>query len=94
MYKLLKIGSEACTPCKVLDEDFHQVFEQFPDLLVEKKIIDDEIKNKYSITKIPLLILFKNNMEIERLQTGDILKVLEWLDLLLNESNDSDIYTI
>ena len=94
MYKLLKIGSEACTPCKVLDEDFHQVFEQFPDLLVEKKFIDDEIKNEYSITKIPLLILFKNNIEIERLQTGDILKVLDWLDSLLNEFNDSDIYSI
>jgi thiol-disulfide isomerase/thioredoxin len=89
MYKLIKIGSESCNPCKILEEDFGEVIEQYPSLLVEKFHTNEQVIQEYSVKKIPLLILLKNDKEVSRLQTGDITKVLDWLSIrLMEESED------
>jgi thiol-disulfide isomerase/thioredoxin len=88
MYSLVKITSKTCTPCKILSEDFEEVTETFPELNIEEIELNDTVKEKFKVEKIPLLILTENNNEIGRLQNSRIDKVMEWLKLFLVKTED------
>jgi len=80
-FKLIKIGKPDCAPCVELEKNFSLIEDEFPGIEIQKEDLSNEIKEKYNIEKIPLLILYKGDIEITRLQTSDIKKVHDWLSL-------------
>jgi thioredoxin-like negative regulator of GroEL len=88
MYSLIKIISNKCTPCKILEEDISEITDTFNFLTINSIEISDSIKEKYNIDKVPLLILMEDNKEISRLQSSDINKVMVWLKLNLISNDD------
>lgn len=64
-----------CGYCKMMDNIIKEISNEYPNLFVGKVNVDFEleIKNKLNINTIPILIIFKNGIEIIR-NTGFVPK--------------------
>lgn len=67
---LVDFWAEWCAPCKMLAPELVKLHQEFKDKLTIIKINVDEkpqIAQKYGVSGIPTLILFKNGVEVQRL---------------------------
>lgn len=64
--KILKFEGSWCSPCKALNKTLSQ--EEFNDIEIVKIDIDEEsnseLVEQYNVRSIPMLIYFKDNIEI------------------------------
>ena len=72
-----------CGPCRMIAPIIHDIAEECTDVTVGKVNIEEniELAEKYDVTHVPTLIIYKNGEEQERLEgftsKNEILKALE-----------------
>ena len=80
--QVIKFSATWCGPCRVVKENLKDV-ENIKDVDIEENM---ELAAKYNVRKIPMLIFFKNDVEVHR-HSGVITK--EQYLALVTEINDS-----
>ncbi len=67
---LVDFWAEWCAPCKIVAPELVKLHQEWKDRLTIIKINVDEkqhIAQRYRVSSIPTLILFKNGVEVQRL---------------------------
>lgn len=67
---LVDFWAEWCAPCKIIAPELVKLSQELKDKLTIVKINVDEkphLAQKYGISGIPTLVLFKNGVEVQRL---------------------------
>jgi len=77
--EIIKFSAEWCGPCKAYKNIFDKVISEYSDITVIEADVDKDadITAKYGIRSIPITIITKNNVELDRLKgiiTGKELK--------------------
>lgn len=68
--KIIKISAVWCSACLITNPNFDNVLKEYPDIeIIEYDYdIDEDIVKKYNVgTIIPVIILLKNDIEVDRL---------------------------
>ena len=66
---LVKIGTSVCGPCKITENNLEEIKSDFPDILFVKVDADEcseELLDSFNIMSIPVLILYKNKVIVEK----------------------------
>jgi thioredoxin 1 len=61
-----------CGPCRAIDPSLKAISNENKDVVIAKVNVDDnkELSEKFNITGIPCMIIFKNGKEVDRLVGG------------------------
>lgn len=68
-FVLVDFWAPWCEPCKMLDEILDELKNRMPELFIHKVNVDDniELADEHFIRSVPVLILFKNGIEVWRM---------------------------
>ncbi|MBL7928596.1 MAG: thiol reductase thioredoxin [Bacteroidia bacterium] len=76
---LIDFWAPWCEPCKMLDEILEELKSRMPELFIHKVNVDDhvELANEHFIRSVPVLILYKNAVEVWRMNGFKLATELE-----------------
>lgn len=73
---LVKIGTECCGPCKIVEKNIESIEKFYDDVYFIKVDAEeaDEIVEKFEVRSVPVVLVIKNGMIVSKtvgLQTSD-----------------------